>query len=436
MISLLMAAVYSQCIIQVPDNPLTAEGLATPYLVTGCDQTDPTAASFVEGAIFDPATNQISMYNPLAINKGSKPAIVPTVPTLPPNAIVGIWFGSNSENITLKNNVGIAAGSCTNGLGKGDIFGQMAFCNAAAFMQAAKNVTTVPLGTTTLNDPCPTTRDFSIIDQDQSDNVVTKYILKNGQLAQNTAANLAALNATATDIISNGSDNALLLKILGVLGCAPNLAPDLADANALVGSLALNEISAHQNQVAPAATIPLNDPMVLLADGNTSVEKADLYRAAVLQGPVDPIDNHLRYCRNFGNIAPPRIQKEMSLTTNSSSPKATVGSNLFTFLAARFVTSFGPEGLNCTGLGFVSPVNVTLDTTGVAIDAAFTTFNPNSNVINLVAPNRTRVPGNRAVNRRHPAGPRQNVTAPQSIPLAPPQNGSAPNHSHGVNARH
>ena len=84
---------YSQCEITLPVNPLTSAGLATPMTVKGCLQQSTT--SFAEGAIYDPSTNTISLYNPLIINHGSQPEIAPLPVTLPPNAVVGIWFGTN-----------------------------------------------------------------------------------------------------------------------------------------------------------------------------------------------------------------------------------------------------------------------------------------------------------------------------------------------------
>src|SRR6266480_5274118 len=66
-----IAAYAQNCVMTVPPNPLTAQGLATPFTVTGCNQRDFTAqGSFVEAAIFNPATNSISIYHPLVVNQG------------------------------------------------------------------------------------------------------------------------------------------------------------------------------------------------------------------------------------------------------------------------------------------------------------------------------------------------------------------------------
>ena len=137
--------------------------------------------AFVEAAILDPATGNIQIYSPLVINAGMTPVangtgasttnadttptstggtsagttttpatdassvassttasaqatatmvarqaaspgfyVPPVVPTLPDNAVVGIWFGSNAASVTLTGNTG----GCVNGLGN-SIFGQV-----------------------------------------------------------------------------------------------------------------------------------------------------------------------------------------------------------------------------------------------------------------------------------------------------------------------
>ena len=74
----------------VPAQPLTAQGLATPYQLVAtnpdngpCNEANATQAVFVQGAVIDPATGNIAIYNPLVIDQGTQPAIAPVVPTLP-----------------------------------------------------------------------------------------------------------------------------------------------------------------------------------------------------------------------------------------------------------------------------------------------------------------------------------------------------------------
>lgn len=257
------------------------------------------------------------------------------------------------------------------GLGAQDSFGQYAFCNAPELMKRASKIKPPPLGRTSLGDACPTTRSFRIIDMDQSDNVVTQYLSVNGVFAQNNAKNRKNLNATSADILSNGSDNALTLKMLSVLGCAPSLAPDATDGEAsMVGSLALNELSANAHQQPPVALVPLSDPMVLL-NGLTSTIKTNLYRSSVLQPDITSSETLAKYCKNYLRIAPPSFLKNKALTLVSSSPTPSLADSLFTFLCARFQASYGPNGLDCANvLNKSSPITLQLDANGVAVGCA------------------------------------------------------------------
>src|SRR5579885_1721803 len=210
--------VNEDCTLIVPRRPLTAAGLATPYQLVAtdpnqgpCNETNPMQSAFVQGAIIDPATGQISIYNPLVIDQGTKPAVLPGLPQLPANAVIGLWFGSNGDTLRLAGDTG--GGNCVGGL-HNDPFGQYSYCNAPQFFQAANQairdgkLVPPPLGTGKDGKPCPTVRDFTIVDQDQSDNVTTTYLFTaDGRVAPNTAVNRNGLAGAQAQ--SNGSDNAL-----------------------------------------------------------------------------------------------------------------------------------------------------------------------------------------------------------------------------------
>ena len=138
------------CDIVVPANPLTAQGLATPYQLTGTGGATPAASgctmanfanlgAFVQATILNPATGALSVYEPLVITQGTTPAAAPTVPTLPAGAVVTIDFGFNGTNLTQVGATpqALAQGRCVNGLG-GSIFGQVSFCNGTGFFRAAQ----------------------------------------------------------------------------------------------------------------------------------------------------------------------------------------------------------------------------------------------------------------------------------------------------------
>lgn len=336
--------VNATCTLRVPADPLTAQGLATPYqLANGdaeCNEANVDTSAFVEATVLDPATGALSVYRPLVVDKGTEPAAAPVVPTLPDNAVVGIWFGFQGDTLQLVG-PGERAGRCVNGLGN-SLFGQFAYCNAGHFFAAAKRANVQPpaLGTARDGQPCPTVRDFSVVDQDQSDNVSTVYrVNAAGQTAQDTAANVGV----GAPLV-NASDNGLLnRKINPALGCDNFTAPDLTNPGGpAVPSLALNELQAAQ-QGDPVALIPLNDPMAQ-RNGKPNLGKVDLYRLGVGQPPAigRAGADGPTYCGNLMNIAPPRIELDAPFTTVVTSPDPAM--NLHDFLVARYMASLTELG--------------------------------------------------------------------------------------------
>jgi hypothetical protein len=376
------AAINADCTLIVPANPLTAQGLAKPYQLVAtnpakgaCHEANPTQAAFVQAGVMDPVRGNIAIYNPLVVDKGTQPARAPVLPNLPQGAIVGIWFGYNGNNLTLRGSDGsLAAGHCVNGLA-GSIFGQFSYCNAPAFFQAANQAIQagklVPpaLGKAKDGLACPTTRDFSIVDQDQSDNVTTAYLLTaSGQVAQDTKANAAALQGL---VQKNGSDERLLTVVDSALGCTPWMAPDLADPGSSVPALPLNELQAAAHQAAPTALVPSGDPMVLVNNAR-NLDKINAYRAGVDQLPALSLNdaNTRIYCTNLLATAPSRMLLDAHLTKVLPPVDPAVANSLFTFLAQRFVFTYGADGLNCAKLlNQPDPVSVKTDRGGVAIDA-------------------------------------------------------------------
>ena len=486
------------CTLIVPANPLSAQGLATPYQLTAtnpadgpCNEANAAQSAFVQAAVIDPATGQISVYDPLVIDQGTQPAEAPVVPILPAGGVVGIWFGFNGNTLSLAgaDQVGgtaaaaatpaaagvaatptpltttataaaaavvtpaattsptgaaapsasasgppslvdpaastapsagatataAAAGSVTtpavtgttppaatdtpaasgtpdavlqganciageNIAGQGfSSFTQVAACNAPAFFAAANTaigggLLTVPSpGTATDGQPCLTTRNFGIIDQDQSDNVTTKYLATgNGQTAQDNAANAAAL-AGATPLF-NGSDNALIDDFVDpALGCTPWSVTDLANPGATATALPLDELQSAafdgNNVGGPEALVPLNDPMTLDNNGNFSTDKTNAYRSIVDMPNLPTGETPAEYCGDMESIQGVRLQQDVNLLINQTSPMPAAASNLFTFLAMRLQQSF--TNLNCQNFGLNNDVSTTVDGNGVVVAACF-----------------------------------------------------------------
>jgi hypothetical protein len=349
--------------------------------------------AFVQATILNPRTGQLYVYDPLVITQGTTPAVAPVVPTLPRNAVVTIDFGFNGTDLT---QVGATAnalqqGNCVDGQG-GSVFGQVSFCNGTTFFNDAFQLEregrlTVPSeGTSTkivasggnlgTGQDCPVTRNFDMIDQDQSDNVTSLYLLNpaTGQTAQDTTAN--AGNLTGATTLANGSDNILLDGFIDpTLGCTPFMAPDLANNNQMASSQALDELLAAKNQPAIAALVPENDEMVLNAQGQFDVTKTNLYRAEVGQAPINNQNNQndspAMYCQNMVDIQTPFLAANQTLLATGATPVPGTGNNLLTFMANRLGMSF--TNLGCQNFGLTNPVTVTLDGNGAAVAATFNT---------------------------------------------------------------
>jgi hypothetical protein len=379
------------CTIIVPADPLTAAGLATPYQLVAtdaaagpCNEANVNQSAFVQAAIISPA-GAVTLYDPLVIDQGTKALAPPAAVTVPRGSSVGIWFGFNGTNLTLQpaaRSTSLRQGNCVNGL-RNSIFGQFASCNGVRFFAAATNAVRAghlqvpPLGTATDGKPCPTVRDFSLVDQDQSDNV-TSHILAapNGQTGQNNAAARTAIqgmNAQPVDL-ANGSDNRLLdVFVDPTLGCTPWMLPNQSNDGQATPSLPLNELQAAALQQAPVARVPVTDPMTLV-NNNPSVTKTNAFRLEVDQRVIGGGDNGngTTYCRNlFQNPAGiQRVFNAMNILQNGTSPDPAAATNLFTFLTMRGSDSFG--NLNCQNLlNMPNPITLTVDGNNVVTAAAF-----------------------------------------------------------------
>ncbi|KAI8617633.1 hypothetical protein BC830DRAFT_1062270, partial [Chytriomyces sp. MP71] len=344
------------CTVTLPKNALSAAGLSSLWIVDGCDQVaNPT---FAECTIVDPVTGHLGVYSPLLVNAADKDKVVnPTVPQLPPNAVIGCWFGTNGATTTLKdtdNGATLQQANCVNGGPDGSIFGQFAACNAVQFFKTANPIANIPpLGFGFNGVPCYTTRSFQLIDMDPSDNVVTKYLVdkEKRKFAQATLENRkkfqqeTGMNATE---LNNGSDNLLLDALYRpAVGCPPFTTTNLADPTGPpTGSLALNELQANRYQPANPAVIPPLDPMVVI-DANHNTAKQSAYRVSVNQLPsiVDAATETSNFCLGMLTITAPALITDMKFTKGGRSPDPTVAIDLFTFLGQRFAASW--TGLTC-----------------------------------------------------------------------------------------
>jgi hypothetical protein len=371
------AAASLNCSLAVPANPLSAQGLGTPWqLGDGCSMANAgTQGAFVEATILAP-NGTVQVYNPLVLTAGTQPAAAPAAPTIAAGSAVIIDVGFNGTNLVLTG-AGARQGNCVDAFGQ-SVIGQVSACNAANFYrtanaQIARGTLKVPaIGTATDGQACQTVRDFALVDQDQSDNVVSEYLINaNGQTAQASAANVQAL--TGATPLTNGSDDALLSDLVDPAnGCTPFTATDSTNPNGTAPSQALNELSARVNQKGTIALVPPNDEMTLVG-GNMSIAKTDVYRSLVdqpmLSNATNPATVAASYCQNMVNIAPARDNADMTADAAVGSPVPAVGSNLATFLGNRLAMSF--TNLNCGDFGLTNPTTPTVDGNGVATAVAY-----------------------------------------------------------------
>jgi hypothetical protein len=365
------------CLLTVPANPLTAQGLATPYILGGgCTMTD--TAGFVQAAILNPTTGQIQVYNPLVIQQGKKALIAPVIPNLPAGAVVALWFGSNANLQMLQGAQAntLQNANCVNGAmvnGKLSIFGQIAACNAPAFFQAAaisvfQGLTVVPpLGTAIDQQPCPTTRSFFLVDQDPADNLATQYLLDgNGNTALNTPGNLAKLTAAAAaakqappTVLNNPGDNPLLNRFVNpTMKCNSWMVNDLSAPGTMNFAQATNEISAAFKQGSPVARQPALNPMGT-ANGAANLGKLNALRSMIGEAPVQSLNqaNTATFCKNLvGTNGAVRLLGTQKVLALAAGPMA--GQNLFQFLQTRFAAAVGPCNLMCGKLvpGLTNPL--------------------------------------------------------------------------------
>jgi hypothetical protein len=345
---------------------------------------------------------------------------------LPNGAVVGIWFGYNGENLKLTGSA-VTNGTCVT------LFGQFGYCNTTNFWNAVnadpmltKTVATggvVPnRGTGNDGNACPTSRSYSIVDQDPSDNLTATFLLTTEATpreAQNTAANQTKLTneSIGFNVQINPSDEAVLDKFVDAAlsnpavgnpmgSCTPWLAKDLSDptGSTYSPSLALNELQA--NVYGDPALVSLGDtftlnptftqppspgpfPLVGTSAYNAyvaaqSLTRTNEYRAAVNQplatsaasnasngSPQDA--SFATYCRGMfaynhvGDGSPADLlfnQDYLAFTNAPAQPFPGMDESLFGFLANRFAQSY--DFLGCAAVfNQPNPVTVVLDGMGL-----------------------------------------------------------------------
>jgi hypothetical protein len=394
------------CDIIVPANPLSAQGLATPYQLTGPNGTTPAQSgcemsngaklgAFVQATILDPATGALSVYEPLVITRGTRPdtpGMKLNPPVIPADAVVTIDFGFNGTHLV---QVGatpatLADARCVSGQA-GSAFGQVSFCNGASFFNAVrqaerKGLLKVPspgtsdaiagsggdLGTA---QSCPVISNFEVAGLAPGQSPATTYLLNplTGQTAQDNQTYRSYIDGAT--LLHGNSANAVLDRYVDpILGCTPFEAPDLSNANLPATSEALDEIAAGAYQPKIAALVPENDKVVLNG-GDSDPAKTDLYREelgqALISSQSDKASSPAMYCQNLADIQAPFLAANQKLLATGQSPVTATADNLLAFLANDLSVSF--NSLGCQQFHLTNPVTLKRNSAGVALTATFDT---------------------------------------------------------------
>ena len=363
------------CDIIVPANPLSAQGLAAPYQLTGPNGTTPAQSgcemsnaaklgAFVQATILDPATGTLSVYEPLVVTQGTRPdtpGLKLNPPVIPADAVVTIDFGFNGTHLV---QVGatpttLADAHCVSGQA-GSAFGQTSFCNGVNFFNAVqqaerKGFLKVPSpGTSNAIVPsggdlgtgrsCPVISNFEVAGLDPGESVTTTYLLNplTGQTAQDNTTYQSYI--AGSTLVHGNSANAVLDQYVDpILGCTPFEVPDLSSANVPAFSEALDEIAAEAYPPKTAALVP----------------------------ETDKSSSPAMYCQNLVDIQTPFLAANQKLLATGQSPVTATADNLLTFLANDLSVSF--TRLGCQQFHLANPVSLKRNSAGVAIAATFDT---------------------------------------------------------------
>lgn len=321
----------NDCTLWVPWNPLSPHGLATPYRLasgndgTTCSETNEGTAAFVQATIVEPG-GRVVVYNPVVRDAGQPlQGTAPPVPHLPFGSVVTITTGFNGNVLKL---VGPGARQFVN-------FAQQSYAYSPLFFRVMRfyGVHAPPLGTAKDGKTCPSTRDFTVVDQDQSDNNVEAYPAYG---------------------VSNGSDEALLAGYIDpAIGCTAWTVPVISGGG-MSTSEPLQEYQAAADQQAPVALVPGLDDFVTsggqgpLNGGVPNLYLDNLYRAQVDQPPTWNDHDTLAYCQNMAN-AVPRLKALAAYETGSPPPFAQLAPTLAGTIQVRFQASWSL--LTCQALG-------------------------------------------------------------------------------------
>lgn len=340
------------CQLELPPDPLTPSGLATPFQLSSpnsdypCHEASLPTAAFVQAALYDPEDHTISLYNPVVVDKGTRPFANPLLPSFHPDAIVALWISYRGPALRIQGaGQTLQAAQCVTGADNSP-FGSFAYCNAPAFFRVASQAIRSQLGSATFphlpdgNDDiaCPTLEDFWVVNATPVDAVSVSYLVKNGQIAQDTEANRQA--APQAQVLASGGNTQVLAALNQALGCQHWrwTAPDLTDqTHPALSAFPLDLLQANLDNTGFPAYVPSQDPLVKV-NARSSRDKLDAYRAGVDQPAIVNYTSWY-YCLGLKQFGIPRLQQDQAILSQQPSPDPIIAPTLLEYLNARLTVT-------------------------------------------------------------------------------------------------
>ena len=220
-----------------PGEPAVGAGTGHPVPVTGaCAMTAGAVrlhpgqrgqpGAFVQATILNTLSGQLSVYDPLVITQGTSPSSAPVVPT-PPRGVRGLdrlrvqRYGPHSsrrhgerpsagqlrqrQRFSVRPGVVLQRDQLIQHRVPARARGQAGGAFGGNLRQDRRFWRQSGTGET-----CPTTRNFDMVDQDQSDNVTTLYLLNPATGRPRRTPRLTRVTWPALSTLANGSDDILV----------------------------------------------------------------------------------------------------------------------------------------------------------------------------------------------------------------------------------
>ena len=304
------------CVLTIPDNPLTAIGLATPYILSSnCSVLNMSTTVFSEVIIINTNTREYSIYNPLIVNNISQLENTPVIPILPRKYIIGIWFTSE-QPFTLLTKFNL----CENMVNT-----NFAYCNIGVFYNYVISLNVF------IKSICPSIRDYPM-QLLLGNRVMDSYIVNNNSLITQTNS----LSNNISYIVENTSTNDYIFNnyVNKALNC-PSLIAFNIQTGRQVNSMILNQIQAIQYGSGTSTYI------------SKSIQEMNFWRLGLGQN-INVNTDQFIFCNESDNKNALFLYNNYEKLYYYNSPEPTVATNLVNYLAYLYVKNWNNVCINAT----------------------------------------------------------------------------------------